>query len=175
MAPVTGNSHTACQVCDQVHRGVASLLGPMAPDDWLAVHPGERMEAELTPDICILPCNGIIRHFVRGHLQLPVNDHDFGTFIWSVWVELDEASMLRVAETWSDPNRAASPPLVGRLATELPYEQPTKGLPVSLHTRDVGQVPLLMLSPGTLHSIASEQQEGIGVHRAAELAGRVGG
>jgi hypothetical protein len=173
MAQVTGSSHVVCDVCHQVHRNVARLLGPMAPDDWMAVHPGERLEAELTPDICILPCNGITRHFIRGHLQLPVDDNDFGTFVWSVWVEVDEASMEVVAQAWNDPNRAAMPPLIGRLATELPYEQPTKGLPVSIHTRDLGQVPLLMLYPGIRHSIAREQSDGIAVHRAVELAGRV--
>lgn len=173
MARITGSSQLECKVCHTVHRDVARLLGPRAPDDWLAVGPGERLEAELTPDICILPCNGATRHFIRGHLQLPVEEYDFGTFVWSVWVELDELSMTAVARAWEDPNRAAMPPLVGRLATELPYEQPTKGLPVSVHTRDLGQVPLLMLYPGTQHSIVVEQREGIAVHRAAELAGRL--
>jgi hypothetical protein len=174
MAHFTGSSHLECKVCHKVHRNVAKLLGPRAPDDWMLVNPGERLEAELTPDICILPCNGCTRHFIRGHLQLPVDESDFGTFVWSVWVELDEASMTEVARAWNNPNRASMPPLVGRLATELPYEQPTKGLPVSVHTRDLGQVPLLMLYPGIHHSLASEQREGIAVHRAAELAGRVG-
>ncbi len=174
MAQFTGSSHLECNVCHKVHRNVAKLLGPKAPDDWMTVHPGERLEAELTPDICILPCNGQTRHFIRGHLQLPVDESDFGTFVWSVWVELDEASMAQVAHAWNDPNRAAMPPLLGLLATELPYEQSTKGLPVSVHTRDLGQVPLLMLYPGTQHSLACEQRDGIAVHRAAELAGRLG-
>lgn len=174
MARFTGSSHFECSVCHRRHENVAKLLGPRAPDDWALARPGERLEAELTPDICILPINGITRHFIRGHLQLPVDEQEFGPFVWSVWVELDELSMSEVARVWNDPNRAAVPPLHGRLANELPYEQPTRGLPVSVHTRDLGQVPLLMLSPGTHHSIADEQRDGIAVHRAAELAGRVG-
>lgn len=173
MARLTGSSNLECKVCHRVHRNVARLLGPRAPDDWLRVNPGERLEAELTPDVCILPCNGSTRLFLRGHLQLPVDETDFGTFVWSVWVELDELSMSEVARVWSDPNRAAVAPLLGRLATELPYEQPTRGLSVTVHTRDLGQVPILMLSPGSHHSIAWEQREGIGVHRVAELAGLV--
>ncbi len=170
MPQFRGSSHLECPVCHKVHLNVAKLLGPRAPDDWLAVNPGERLEAELTPDICILPCNGGTRHFIRGHLQLPVDETNFGAFVWSVWVELDEASMAQVARGWTNPNRAAQPPLVGRLATELPYEEPTKGLAVTVYIRDLGQVPLLMLSPGTHHSLAAEQRDGIAVHRAAELA-----
>ena len=173
MGHFTGSSRQVCPVCHQVHRNVATVLGPKAPDEWARARPGERLEAELTPDVCILPSAGTSRHFIRGHLQLPVDETAFGVFVWSVWVELDESSMREVARWWSDPNRAASPPLLGRLATELPYEQSTTGLPVTVHTRDRGQVPLLMMYHGSRHCLAWEQREGIAVHRAAELAGRI--
>lgn len=174
MGRFTGSSRHECPVCHQVHRNVATLLGPRAPDAWAQARPGERLEAELTPDICILPASGTTRHYIRGHLQLPVDETGFGVFVWSVWVEMDEVAMREIARWWSDPNRAALPPLMGWLATELPYEQSTRGLPVSVHTRDLGQVPLLMMYPGSHHCLAWEQREGIAVHRAAELAERVG-
>lgn len=173
MRRITGTSHLECNTCHKVHRNVANILGPKAPDAWAAASPGERLEAELTPDICLLPHNGRIRHFLRGHLQLRVDDHDFGDFIWSVWVELDEASMMVVARTWSDPNRASIPALYGHLATELPYEQPTSGLLVAVHTRAPGEAPELILDPHTKHCLTEEQAGGIAVHRAVELAGRL--
>jgi hypothetical protein len=83
---------------------------------------------------------------------------------------VDEQSMSSIAESWSDPNRAAIAPIVGWLATELPYEQPTKGIEVVVHTRDPGQVPLLMLAEGSAHALAAEQHNGVGLHRLAELA-----
>ncbi len=135
----------------------------------MTISPGERLEAELTPDICILPDRGATRHFIRGHIQLPVVDSGSGAFVWSVWVELNEPSMTAVASSWSNLNRAAIPPLSGLLATELPYEQSTKGLPVDVHTRDLWQAPLLMLDDRSEHPLAVEQRHGIEIHRVAEF------
>lgn len=167
-----GGTSRPCPVCHELHLDVAGLLGPNAPDDWLAVSEGERLEAELTPDVCILPDNGLTRHFIRGHIQLPVEDIEPEVFVWSVWVELDEDSMERIARSWSDPNRAAIPPLEGRLANELPYEEPTRGLPITIHTRDPGMVPLLMVAEPD-HALAVEQRDGVLLHRVAELGSRL--
>jgi hypothetical protein len=170
MVPVIGGSNDPCSVCHQVHRDLSRVLGTSAPDDWLAVTPGERLEAELTPDVCILPCKGATRHFIRGHIQLPIVEPEPDVFVWSVWVEVDENSMSTIAQTWSDPNRAAIPPLSGRLATELPYEQATRGLQITIYTRDPGMTPLLMISSNSRHPLGQEQRDGIGLHRVAEFA-----
>ncbi len=167
MSPTGKHSQVLCPECHRVHRRVAPVLGPSAPDAWLAVSKGERMESELTPDVCILTDDGRIRHFLRGHLQLPVLDGPTPAFVWSVWVELDEASMEQVARWWSNPNRAAIPPIQGRLANELPYEKATRGLNITVHTRDPGHAPLLMVSEE--HPLATEQREGVSLHRIAEL------
>ncbi len=169
MARVTGDALTLCGVCNRRHTNLTRLLGASAPDAWLAVSEGERLEAELTPDVCILPDNGVIRHFIRGHLQLPVDDPAITPFVWSIWVEVDEESMRLIARHWSDPNRAATRPLDGQLSNELPYPEPTKGLAVEVHTRDMGQAPLIMLARGSRHALAVEQREGITAHRVAEL------
>ena len=116
----------------------------------------------------ILPHRGATRNFIRGHIQLPVTDEP-EPFVWSVWAELDEDSMAAIARRWTDPNRAAMPPLIGRLATELPYSLPTKGLQVSVHNRDPGMVPLFMVSAGSGHPLASEQRDGVPLHRVAEF------
>lgn len=169
VVPVTGDARTVCEVCHRVHLNVARLLGPNAPDDWLAVSKGERLEAELTPDICILPDQGATRHYIRGHLQLPVSEPQLSPFVWSVWVELDEWSMAEIAQHWSDPDRASMAPLTGWLATELPYEEPTKGLMVTLQNRGLGEVPLVRLAAGVDHRLATEQHNGVRVHRLAEF------
>ena len=170
MARLSGTSRTSCTTCEVLHVDVATILGPTAPDAWAQATEGERLEAVLTPDICILPSAGLVHYFVRGHLQLPLTDVTSEAFTWSAWVELDEASMTSVARIWGDVSRAANPPLVGRLATELPYAAATSGLPVIVYTRDVGEVPLLIVSPGCDHDLAAEQREGIDLHRAAEFA-----
>ena len=169
MVPVIGGSNAPCDVCRQVHRDLSRVLGTSAPDDWLAASEGERLEAELTPDVCILPWRGGTRHFIRGHIQLPIVEPQPDVFVWSAWVEVDESSMETIAQTWSDPNRAAIPPLTGRLGTELPYEQPTRGLQVTVYTRDPGMTPLLMVSSSSRHALADEQRNGIGLHRVSEF------
>ncbi len=167
---VIGGSSAPCDVCQQVHRGLARVLGASAPDDWLAVSEAERLEAELTPDVCILPFRSGTRHFIRGHIQLRVRGRKPEVFVWAVWAEVDEGSMAAIARTWSDPNRAATAPLTGRLATELPYADPTRGLQVNIYTRDPGLAPLFMMSSGSGHTLAAEQREGVSLHRVAEFA-----
>lgn len=171
MSVIVG-SETPCLVCQQVHRHLPRVLGTTAPDDWLAITAGERMESELTPDVCILPDSGVTRHFLRGHIQLPVADDD-EPFIWSVWVELDPTSMSLLAQRWSDPNRASMPPFFGRLATELPYPESTKHLQVSVHNRDPGMAPLLMVTHAPDHPLDIEQRSGISLHRVSELVALV--
>lgn len=170
MGAVICGSEKPCSICHRVHRDLVRVLGASAPDEWLAASEGERLEAELTPDICILPYRGLTRHFIRGHLQLPVTDPEPDVFVWSVWAELDEASMASIARSWADPNRASCAPLQARLATELPYEQPTRGLQLSVHTRDPGLAPLLMVSGGSRHILGAEQRDGIALHRVAEFS-----
>ena len=171
MAPDGKRSSVLCSECHQIHRRLAPVIGPSAPDAWLGVTRGERLESELTPDVCILTDDGRTRHFLRGHLLLPVVDGPPPVFVWSVWVELDERSMEQVARWWSNPNRAAIPPIEGRLANELPYEKATGGLPVTVHTRDPGLAPLLIVTED--HPLAAEQLDGVSVHRIAELGSLV--
>ncbi len=172
MIPIGDAAPPTCSQCGRRHVDVEQVLGASAPDDWLTLSRGERLEAELTPDICIFTDSGRTRHFVRGHVQLPlVEGGDPPVFVWSVWVELDESSMELVARSWSNPNRAAIPPIEGRLANELPYEQPTRGLGITVHTRDPGMAPLLMVSEE--HTLAAEQREGISIHRLAQLGARL--
>ncbi|MDR1712374.1 MAG: DUF2199 domain-containing protein [Propionibacteriaceae bacterium] len=159
-----------CPACQEGHVRVPELLGPRAPDAWLAATEGERLEAELTQDICILPFSGDTRYFIRGHIQLPVHDEQLPVFIWSVWAEVDLATMTEIARSWTHPNRAAMPHLPGRLATELPYEQATGNLEISIITRDLGQPPLFALPAGSRHVLATEQVDGVDLARVAQLA-----
>jgi hypothetical protein len=157
-------------VCPVCHADSTEILGPSAPDVWLAASEGERLEAERTPDICIMPFNGTLRYFIRGHIRLPVRGSaSLRVFIWSVWVEVDEETMRIIARGWNHPNRAATRPLSGRLATELPYEQPTGDMPVTIITRDPGMPPLLMLNRESGHTLAWEQREFVTQERVIEF------
>ena len=107
--------------------------------------------------------------FVRGRIRIPVNDAD-EDFEWGVWVTLSEANYERMLELWSTPGREAEPAYFGWLSTELPiYEPSTLNLQTMVHTRPVGERPLIELEP-TDHPLAVEQREGITLERVREIA-----
>ncbi|WP_412543093.1 DUF2199 domain-containing protein [Longispora sp. K20-0274] len=68
------------------------------------------------------------------------------------------------------PGREAEPPYFGWLSTELGlYTPSTINLKTNLHTRPVGQRPLIELEP-TDHPLAVEQRCGITRARVQEFA-----
>ncbi|MFI0986366.1 DUF2199 domain-containing protein [Streptomyces exfoliatus] len=92
------------------------------------------------------------------------------TFSWGVWVSLSEENFARTHDLWDDPAREQEPPYFGWLSTELPvYPHSTLQLKTHVHTRAVGQRPLIELEP-TDHPLAVEQREGITTSRVRELA-----
>ena len=140
-----------------------------APDYWspaLAAVP----RSELGEEVCVIRGESF---FLRGLVRLPVRDaaEDFD---WGVWVSLSDASFRRTLELWEQPGREAEPPMFGWLSTHLPvYEPSTINLKAMVHTRPVGERPLLELEPPD-HPLAVEQREGIDVARVRELAGLLG-
>ena len=61
------------------------------------------------------------------------------------------------------------PPYPGLLSTGLPGYPDTVGLKVSVHTREVGRRPRVVLVP-TDHPLAVEQRHGITHERVQEIA-----
>ncbi|QLQ15457.1 MAG: DUF2199 domain-containing protein [Micropruina sp.] len=102
--------------------GVATIFGPHVPEAWRHATPLERAGGLIGPELCSVTIEGARHHFVRGHLELPVDDEQLDPFTWSVWVEVTEADLRRLVEHWDDQDREdAVGVLAGRLATELPY------------------------------------------------------
>lgn len=165
-----GGEHWRCPICSKWHQGVATIFGPHVPEAWRHATPLERAGGLIGPELCSVTIEGARHHFVRGHLELPVDDEQLDPFTWSVWVEVTEADLRRLVEHWDDQDREdAVGVLAGRLATELPYPQTTMGLAVELVSRPPGEVPLVRLRPDFAHELVHEQQEGITVHRVAEF------
>lgn len=159
-----------CPICREWHRGVATIFGPHVPEAWRTATPLERASGLLGPELCSVPVEGTLRHFVRGHLALPVDDEQLDPFTWSVWVEVDDAALRRLVEHWDAQDRdSVVGPVVGVLATELPYPKTTMGLAVTLVSRPPGQAPAVRLDPDFAHELVHEQHEGITVHRVAEF------
>lgn len=145
------------------------MFGANAPDPWLMASDEQRALGEINDDLCVLPLDGQTHYFVRGHIEIPVDDPTIRTFSWSVWASLSEANFDATIEHWNAPDRAALAPMFGWLCTWLvPYDPPTTGLQVSVRTREPGVVPLIELQHCD-HTLAREQAHGISLHRVAEL------
>ena len=157
-------------MCGDEHVGLATVFGPMAPDAWLTDGRSDRRKGDCSGDMCFMTDRqGDTHGYIRGHLRLPVHDPDVDHFVWSVWVELAEDDFNLNSDHWEDPERAKLPPSPGHLATVLPYEQDTLGLPVHLHNSDPGMVPLVRLNRDHDHPLVAEQHLGIGLLRVFEI------
>jgi hypothetical protein len=136
-----------------------------APDYWTpatADDPASILDA----DICVIAGQGFL---VRGLIELPV----VGTgqyFAWNVWVSLSETSFSLAMEAWDRPGRESEPPYFGWLSNEIAgYSPSTFNLKTNLHTRPIGERPLIELEP-TDHPLAVEQRTGITEARVRQIA-----
>ncbi|MDX2296351.1 MULTISPECIES: DUF2199 domain-containing protein [Streptomyces] len=120
----------------------------------------------LSSDQCVIRGE---HFFVRGLIEIPVLGSD-EVFSWGVWVSLSRANFSRAADLWDTPGREAEEPYFGWLTTELlVYPATTLNLKTHVHTRPVGQRPLIELEP-TDHPLAVEQRNGITLDRVREIA-----
>ena len=91
-------------------------------------------------------------------------------FSWGVWVSLSRENFSRAADLWDTPGRESEKPYFGWLTTELPiYSPSTINLKTHVHTRPIGERPLVELEP-TEHPLAVEQRTGITRDRVREIA-----
>ncbi|TQN48598.1 hypothetical protein FHX52_1737 [Humibacillus xanthopallidus] len=168
-----GQEGLICSECGVVHEGLATVFGPEAPDPWVEAPLSARVQGELGRDQCYLPWQQRLYTFIRGHIVLPISDRPDETFAWSVWSTLAPDDMETLEAHWDDPRRADLPPMPGRLANSLPYEESTQGLALHVRHREPGQVPHFVFAMDAEHPLAVEQREGIPWHRVAELNGQL--
>ena len=154
-----------CSTCGEWHDDLPMSFGADAPYQYSVVAPEEReWRVKLAYDQCIIDDE---HYFVRGCLELPVL-HGDGPFIWGVWVSLSEKSFDRMSELWSTPGRENEPSYFGWLSTSIPCYPDTLNLKSRVHTRPLGERPLIELEI-TEHPLAIEQQNGITMARVQEI------
>jgi hypothetical protein len=107
------------------------------------------------------------RHFVRALIEVPILDED-DVFGWGVWVRLEPDDVEQVSASWTDEDAVGSE-FPGWLATELTQYGDTEGLPGTLRLRSVDLLPSFEVADAR-HPLGFEQQEGIVLERARELA-----
>jgi hypothetical protein len=136
-----------------------------APDYWTD-DLAEDADSGLSSDQCVIKGEWF---FVHGLIQIPVLDTG-ENFSWGVWVSLSEENYQRMADLWETPGRESEPPYFGWLSTHLPiYSLTTLNLKTHVHTRAIGERPLIELEP-TDHPLAVEQRDGITRARVEQIA-----
>jgi hypothetical protein len=155
--------------CGNSKGGLPFCFGRPAPDYYFGIPEAERAKRVLLDtDLCVIDKK---YHFIRGCLDIPI----VGTqdvFRWLVWVSLSEKNFDRAVDVWETQGRQSEPPYFGWLSTSLPYYPETLNLKTNVHTRPVGERPMIELEP-TSHMLAVEQRQGIPLARAQGLASHV--
>lgn len=155
-----------CSGCGRRHDALPMALALELPAEVYELESAEReARVESDGDWCVLDGE---RHFLRACLEIPLRVRAEGPFVWGVWVELDAADFERVLADWDREGRESVPPMLGRLANDLPVYPGTRGLPVHVHTRPIGMRPLAELPPDD-HPLALEQHGGIDLARVHQI------
>ena len=154
-----------CSCCGERHDSVPLAYHAEAPAFWSAESASDP-KSSLEPELCII---GAEHFFVRGLIEILVVDSD-DVFAWGVWVSLSKDSFSKALASWETPGRETQPPAFGWLSTELGlYSPSTLNLKTRVHTRPVGQRPVIELEP-TDHPLAVEQRTGITSERVRQIA-----
>ena len=156
-----------CTQCGVEHSGVPLTWGPNAPAALLPIPRaawGKRVA--LSGDDCVIDRT---TYLVRGCLDLSIRGTS-DIFRWLVWVGVDRRGHRYTMSPWRRLLRLRHPPYAGELDTALPYEPPTKRLPVEVRSAGPGYRPMIVVAQPN-HPLAMEQREGIPMERAYELAG----
>ena len=159
------NGYT-CHTCGEFHADVPLCYGAEAPVHWQVIPEAERDDrGELSSDQCIIDDK---HFFILGRLLISIRDHP-EPFCWLVWVSLSEGNFARAHELWHAAGRETEPPYFGWLSTLLPCYPDTVNLKANVHTRPLGERPIVELEP-TDHPLAVEQRNGITMRRVLEIA-----
>lgn len=155
-----------CRCCGEVHEELPFSYGTDAPALWHDIPRWRRLwRCKLGGETCEM----FGQHFfVRARILIPVHNYPH-SFEWGAWVSLSRSNYERMLSLWSTPGREKEPPYSGWLSTALPYDPPTLSLKTVVHTRPVGERPVIELEL-TDHPLAIEQRSGITRERVQEMA-----
>lgn len=130
-----------CSCCGKIHEGSPSY-GVRAPDHFLQQSKEVREAGHLDPDLCRYTDEEGEHFFVRACIEVPIHG---------------------VSEPFP------SDSYFGWLCNQLPYYERTHSLKTSVHPREGGIRPLVILER-TDHRLSIDFHEGISVARAQEIA-----
>ncbi|MFD4233127.1 DUF2199 domain-containing protein [Streptomyces sp. NPDC058542] len=162
---MTSNPGFTCSCCGSHHVELPMNYSAEAPCFWEPSF-ADSTDCLLSPDQCVIRAQ---HYFVKGLIEIPITGSD-EVFSWAAWISLSRDNFARSADLWDTPGRETEEPYFGWLSTDLfLYTPSTINLKTHVHTRPIGQRPLIELEP-TDHPLAVEQRTGITMERVREIA-----
>jgi hypothetical protein len=155
-----------CRCCGKEFNDLPLSYMPPPPAPWLDLSAEERAtRAKIDQDVCIIDGE---QFFVRCCLEVPIVGQD-QTLIWGVWMSVTRSSLDRIVDLWSVEVPDDEPPIFGWLCNTNSCYPNTYGLAGHLYLQSDGKRPSVLLEP-TDHPLSLEQQNGITLDRAEEIA-----
>ena len=156
----------ACSVCGEEHDDLPELAFD-EPDAWSRLDDDERARSLLDGDGCEIHSAAGDFYFVRGVLELPLEDSP-GSWAFGVWCALTKAGYDRYSELFHDPAHVGERPWPSRLGNELPGYPRSLNLKGRISVPEVGLRGALLLDDAD-HPLVRDQREGVRLQRVLEL------
>lgn len=154
-----------CSVCGSYHDTLPMSIAFATPDVVSKMLPWDKdSRCKSSEDWCIIDDNFF---YIRGCLEIPVHGSS-QPFVFGVWSTLGLDDFDRYMELWNDPARLKEPPYLGMLANEIPFYENTRMVQTKVHTRAVGDRPLITVPDK--HRLGQEQRDGISRARVIVFA-----
>jgi hypothetical protein len=165
MSDETPNSFQ-CGMCGQWHDGPPMSYSEKVPHAVTAIPDAELdRRVVFTLDQCVIDQR---EFYLRGRIPVPVIGRQ-EPFIWGVWALVSQEDFIRCNERWKVEGRETDPPFQAFLHTRLPMYGDTVGIELKVRTQVVGRRPHFEVVD-TKHPLAVEQQEGMTMERARQIA-----
>ena len=156
-----------CSKCGEWHDGVPFSFAADSPDPYANLSEAERAKRTvLGTDQCVIDDK---LFFIRGCLEIPIIGSP-DPFILGLWVNVFRDHYEAIAGSWDTPGRELNQgPFKGRLSNSLKAYREAFNLEVTLKIQPVGVRPLIYVDEPN-HPLALEQENGITIKRAQEIA-----
>lgn len=147
-------------------------IGAKYPAPYARMSEQERLELgwvsnKTNPDFCrIESLDGQVDYFIRGVLQMPIQDAD-SCLLLGVWTTLSEKSWYLARETWSTPEQTPTDPMFGWLCTWYGLYPDINELGCNVWLKPDSR-PFIELQEAD-HPMVRDQRNGITRQRLAEI------
>lgn len=158
-----------CGCCGEIHEGSPSYAFK-SPDHYDCLSDEQKQSmGRLGSDLCTITRDGATDYFIRAVLEVPIHGIE-EPFMWGVWVSLSEKSFNRYYETFDEPVEGDG--FFGWVCNRVPWYPESGSLATDVVVQLGGARPLLRLHHGSAddHPLVVDQQQGISVARAQEIA-----